>query len=66
VLPGEQAARAALAAWEQAAGKLAEATVRDPRTLELGASLLRTMLECKRTADQMATRWLELMMGGGR
>jgi hypothetical protein len=54
----ESILREALATWEKTAGRLAEATVRDPRTLALGAGFLRTMLETKRAQDRLAAEWL--------
>ena len=40
-----------LAAWERTAAQMAEAVVRDPRTLELGARMLRSHLLWKRAFD---------------
>ena len=40
-----------LAAWERTAAQLAEAVVRDPRTLELGARMLRSHLLWKKAFD---------------
>jgi hypothetical protein len=51
--PGETMAREALAAWEKAAGGMSESMVRDPRVLELGASLLQLGLVWKKAMDQM-------------
>ena len=51
--PGETMARVALAAWEKAAGTLSTSMVRDPRVLELGASVLQLSLMWKKTMDQM-------------
>jgi hypothetical protein len=59
MLPGETMMREALAAWEKAASKMATETVRDPRTLELGAEWLRTSLMWKRAHDQLAARFVE-------
>ena len=59
MLPGETIAREALAAWEKAASKMAEQTVRDPRTLELGAEWLRSSLLWKRAQDQLMARFVE-------
>ena len=56
--PGETMAREALATWEKAAGTFSESLVRDPRNLELGASMLRLSLMWKRTADQLVGHWL--------
>lgn len=47
---GESFARV-LAAWERTAAQLAEAVVRDPRTLELGSRFLRSHLLWKRAMD---------------
>lgn len=47
---GESFARL-LAAWERTAAQMAEAVVRDPRSLELGARLLRAHLLWKRAFD---------------
>ena len=40
-----------LAAWERTAAQLAEAVVRDPRTLELGSRLLKSHLLWKKAFD---------------
>jgi hypothetical protein len=40
-----------LAAWERTAAQLAEAVVRDPRTLELGSRLLKSHLLWKKALD---------------
>ena len=49
-----EACKRLLAAWERTAAQLAEAVVRDPRTLELGAGLLRSHLLWKRAFDTAA------------
>jgi len=70
--PGEKMAREALAAWEKAAGTLSESVVRDPKVLELGASLLQLGLVWKKTLDQMValslsgTTQLGPKLGGGK
>ena len=51
--PAEKLAREALAAWEKAAQAMAETMVRDPRTLEVGASWLRLGLEWKKACDEI-------------
>ncbi len=43
-----------VSAWERAAAKMAEAVVRDPRTLDLGARLLRSHLLWRKAFD---TAW---------
>jgi hypothetical protein len=50
IVGGESFARM-LAAWERTAASLAETVVRDPRTLEMGARLLRSHLLWKRAFD---------------
>jgi hypothetical protein len=47
-------AKELVSVWERAAAKLSEAVVRDPRTLDLGARLLRSHLLWRRAID---TAW---------
>jgi hypothetical protein len=47
-----------LAAWERTAAQMAEAVVRDPRTLEQGARLLKSHLLWKRALDHAFDAWL--------
>ncbi len=62
--PGETMAREALATWEKAAGSFSESLVRDPRNLELGASMLRLSLMWKRTADQFVGHMIAMALKG--
>ena len=52
-----EACKRLLAAWERTAAQMAEAVVRDPRTLELGAGLLRSHLLWKRAFDHAVEAW---------
>jgi hypothetical protein len=47
-------AKEMISAWERAAAKMAETVVRDPRTLDMGARLLRSHLLWRRAID---TAW---------
>lgn len=49
-----EAQKRLLAAWERTAAGLAESVVRNPRTLELGAGLLRSHLLWRRAFDAAA------------
>ena len=51
MIAGGESVAKLLAAWERTAATLAEAVVRDPRTLELGARLLRSHLLWKKAFD---------------
>ena len=45
------AAKKVVSAWERTAAQLADAAVRDPRTLDLGARLLKSQLLWKKAFD---------------
>lgn len=62
--PGETMAREALATWEKVAGTFSDSLVRDPRNLELGASMLRLGLMWKRTTDQFIGQMFALALQG--
>jgi len=51
VKPDTEALKHWVSAWERTAAKMAEAVVRDPRTLDLGSRLLRAHLLWRRAAD---------------
>ncbi len=53
-----------LAAWERTAAQLAEAVVRDPRTLEFGAQLMRSHLLWKRAWDAAMDAWAPARSAG--
>jgi hypothetical protein len=51
VIVGGESFRRLLAAWERTTAQVAEAVVRDPRMLAVGARVLRSHLLWKRTLD---------------
>jgi hypothetical protein len=57
-------AREALATWEKVAGTFSDSMVRDPRNLELGASMLRLGLMWKRTTDQFVGHLISMALQG--
>ena len=57
----ETFARDALASWEKAASAMSADLVRDPRTLELGAGLMRSSLLWKGALDSMTGQWMAHM-----
>jgi hypothetical protein len=59
----ETFARDALAAWEKAASAMSAELVRDPRTLEVGAGLMRAGLMWKGALDTMTAQWMAHVAG---
>jgi hypothetical protein len=60
--PAQESFRRLLGEWERAAAQMAGAVVRDPNTLELGATLLKMQLMWKRALD----RALDLTLEAGK
>jgi hypothetical protein len=61
-MTAQESFRRLLGEWERAAAQMAGAVVRDPNTLELGATLLKLQLMWKKAFDTA----VDLTLGAGK